>query len=194
MAFFDWLEHSAFSMWIKEPDNVWLGYDLFLASHAVGMAFLVGLSSAVALRILGFAPRVPLGPLEKFFPLMYAGFWVNAISGVVLFAIYPLMPLGNPGFYVKLSGVVLAVLCVRRIRRVVFGDPVCRGLAPVPLQGKALAGTLLFLWLIVITAGRLMAYHGIANVERQVALGMAFIVPALLAAGWAGRRFVWTRA
>lgn len=184
MAFFDWLEHSDFSMWVKDPETLF-GYDLYLSSHAVGMAILVGLSVAVCLRILGFAPRVPLAPMEKFFPIMFAGFWLNAVSGIVLFVIYPRMPIRNPGFYIKLGLVVAAVVCLRRIRHQVFGNPACLGTEPVPQSGRILAGSLLFIWVGVITAGRLMAYHGIANVEWQVSLAMAVgVVPTMLLGGW----------
>lgn len=188
MRFFDWLEHSAFSMWVKDPETVF-GYDMYLTSHAIGMALLVGLSSALALRILGFAPRVPLKPMEKFFPVMFAGFWINAFSGVVLFVIYPLKPIGNPGFYVKIALVVAAILCLRRIRNQVFTRPANRGAEPAPEGGgKGLAAALLFIWLGVITAGRLMAYHGIANVEWQVSVAMTIVVPSMLFIGWLALR------
>jgi hypothetical protein len=154
------------------------------------MAILVGLSAAVALRILGFAPRLPLAPLEKFFPVMFAGFWLNALSGVVLFVIYPVKPISNPGFYVKIGLVVAAVLCLQRMRRQVFGNPASLGTEPVPANGKILAGALLFIWIGVITAGRLMAYHGIANVEWQVSVAMAIVVPAMLLTGWLASRLL----
>ena len=187
MHFFDWLEHCAFSMWVKDPETLF-GYNMYLSAHGVGMAILVGLSSAVALRILGFAPHVPLGPMERFFPVMFLGFWLNLISGVVLFIIYPLMPIRNPGFYIKIGFVLAAVVCLRKIRRQVFGNPACRGTEPVPTNGKVLAGALLVIWAVVITAGRLMAYHGVANVERQTTVAMLILVPVLLGLGWAGLR------
>jgi hypothetical protein len=193
MQFFDWLENSAFSMWVKAPETLF-GYDLYLASHAIGMAILVGLSAAVSLRILGFAPRVPLAPMEKFFPLMFAGFWINALSGVVLFVIYPLKPISNPGFYIKMSLIVTAVVCLRRIRRDVFGNPACRGTEPVPTTGKILAASLLFIWIGVVTSGRLMAYHRVANVEWEVSVAMAIVLPTLLLVAWVAFRLVGQRA
>ena len=96
MEFFAWLEHSGFSMWIKQSESIWPFDLLCLSSHAIGMAILVGLSSAVALRILGFAPRLPLAPMEELFPLMYTGFWINAVSGAVLFSVYPVKAVTNP--------------------------------------------------------------------------------------------------
>ena len=190
MDFFAWLEHSGFAMWIKESDTLLGGYDLYLIAHAIGMAILVGLSAAVALRILGCAPRLPLAPMEGFFPLMFAGFWINAVSGAVLFITYPVKAVTNPGFYIKMGGVVLAVVCLRRLRRQVFGNPVCLGTRPVPMNGKILAGALLFIWVGTITAGRLMAYHGVTDVEWETSLAMLVVTGVMLLAGYAAAPFL----
>lgn len=187
MAFFDWLEQSAFSMWVKDPDTLF-GYDMLLSAHAIGMAMVVGLSSATALRILGFAPRVPLAPMARFFPLMFAGFWIAVFSGLVLFVIYPVKPVGNPGFYLKVGFVLAAAACIRRIRRDVFGNPSYQGTSPVGVPGKRLAVVLLLLWIGILTAGRLMAYRGIANVEWQVSIAMAVVVPVMFFGGWLAYR------
>src|SRR5262245_12632979 len=118
MPFFTWFEHSAVSTWIRESDSIF-AYDLILTCHALGMAAIVGLSSALALRVVGFARGVPLAPMEKYFPFMYGGFWVNAASGLLLFVAYPTRAVTNPGFYIKLTGILLAVVTLRRLRRVV---------------------------------------------------------------------------
>lgn len=183
MEFFVWLGNSSFATWIREGGYLW-AYDVFLTSHAVGMAALVGFSAAVYLRILGFAPGLPLAPMEKFFPLMYAGFWVNAVSGVVLFVAYPVKAVTNPGFYIKMGGVALAVVCIRRVKRQVFGDPVCLGSGSVRINDKILAGASLLIWVGTITAGRLMAYHDIADVERQTSLAMLAATAVLLLGGY----------
>jgi hypothetical protein len=183
MTFFTWLEQSGFSTWIKESTSIW-PYDLLcLSSHSIGMAILVGVSSAVALRIIGFAPQLPLAPMAGFFPVMYAGFWINVLSGAGLFIAYPVKAVTNPIFYVKMAGVVLAVLCIRRIRREVFVDPVRVEIRRGAANPKMLAGGLLFIWLGTITAGRLMAYHDVGSVERQVVLAV-LIVTSVMALAW----------
>lgn len=180
MGFFTSLEESSFATWVREGGFLW-AYDLFLTSHAIGMAIVVGLSAAVALRILGFAPRLPLAPMAKLFPFMYAGFWLNAASGLVLFSAYPTRAVTNPGFFIKMGGVVLAILCVRRLRSQAFRDPAALDRGPAPRRVRILAGTLLFLWWGTILSGRLMAYHGIANVERQASIAVFTVTLALLA-------------
>ena len=180
MAFFTWLEDSSFSTWLKTSESIW-PFDIFcLSFHAIGMAFVVGISSAVALRILGFAPDLPLAPMEKFFPFMYAGFWVNAVSGAGLFIAYPVRAVTNPGFYIKMGGVALALVCIWKIRRQVFGDPMCQGTRPVPANGKTLARALLFIWLGTVTAGRLMAYHGVGSIEWQAPIAVLVVTGVIV--------------
>jgi len=174
------LEHSGLAMLIKQDTAL---YEIPLVLHAVGMALLVGFSTGLYLRILGFAPSLPLRPMEQFFPVMYAGFWLNALSGVVLFSLYPVKAVSNPGFFVKMAGVVLAVVCLRRIKQQVFGDPAKPLDQRLPLADRVLAASAMFVWLVTVTAGRLMAYHGIAGVEWASALAVFVVSLLLVSAG-----------
>jgi hypothetical protein len=195
MPFFDWLEQSTLSMWIKESLSLWPYDILCLSTHAVGMAVLVGFSSAVALRVLGVAPGVPLAPMKPFFPVMYAGFWINALSGAGLFITYPVKAVTNPIFYLKMAGVVAAVVCIRRIKRQVFdaldrapdraNDALAAG------RGRQSAAALLLVWAVTITAGRLLAYKGIPAIEWVTAIGMTALTAVTAAVGY---RFTRMRA
>src|SRR5271167_3278248 len=80
------VELSGFSTWIRESQSIW-AYPTLLFFHTLGLAFVAGMSLVISLRILGVGPGMPVKPMEKFFPLMWAGFWVNAISGTILLAI-----------------------------------------------------------------------------------------------------------
>jgi hypothetical protein len=184
MAFFDWLEHSDLSMWIKESLSLWPYDILCLSTHAVGMAVLVGFSSAVALRVLGFAPGVPLAPMRPFFPLMYAGFWINALSGAGLFITYPVKAVTNPIFYLKMVGVVAAVVCIRRIKRQVFDASDRANDALAAERGRQTAAALLLVWAVTITAGRLLAYKGIPAIEWVTAIGMTALTALTGAIGY----------
>ena len=75
------LEQSGLATWIRESPSIW-AYPTVLFLHTMGIGFLAGASAAIDLRILGFAPKIPLSSMEKFFPVMYFGFWINAISGL----------------------------------------------------------------------------------------------------------------
>ena len=188
MQFLDSLEHSGFSMWIKESMSLW-PYDIFcLSAHAVGMALLVGFSSAIALRVVGFAPGIPLAPMAQFFPVIYAGFWINALSGTGLFITYPVKAVTNPIFYLKIGGVVVAIACVRKIRQQIFSGP---ARAPDPLlvaQAKRPAAALLVTWVVTITAGRLLAYKGIPAIEWMAAIGMVTVAAIAAGVGYVSAR------
>ena len=40
-----------------------------------------GGSAAIDLVLLGFWPKTPVKPLERLFPLIWWGFWINAVTG-----------------------------------------------------------------------------------------------------------------
>jgi len=71
----EWLESTWLSTTLRDSPNVFL-YPTILAFHTLGLAFFVGISSAIALRILGVGRIVPLAPLKKFYPeLGNASLW-----------------------------------------------------------------------------------------------------------------------
>ena len=155
MSFLLSLENSAFGTWVRESKSLW-AYPTILFLHTVGLGFLVGLNAAIDLRILGVARKAPLAPMEKFFKIMWAAFWVNALSGIALLIADATTKLANPVFYIKMSFVALAIINMAALRRRVF-----RGTSmDVARFGRALAITSLIFWGGAITAGRLMAYFG----------------------------------
>jgi hypothetical protein len=84
----EWLEQSSLSTTLRDSPNVFL-YPTILAFHTLGLAFFVGISSAIALRLLGAAPGLRLAPFRSFYPVMWIGFLFNAVSGVLLLVIEP---------------------------------------------------------------------------------------------------------
>jgi hypothetical protein len=158
MQFLLSIERTAFATWVRESSSL-LAYPTILFLHTVGLGFLVGMNAAIDLRILGFADRIPLKPMERFFPVMWFGFWVNALSGTALLAADATTKLANPVFYVKLAFIALAVVVMVTIKRRVFAAPPLDA-ERVPAFGRGLALASLVLWTGAITAGRLMAYLG----------------------------------
>ena len=193
MTFLEWLENTSISTTLRDSPNVFL-YPTILAFHTLGLAFFVGISSAIALRILGVAPNLPLAPLKKFYPIMWLGFLFNATSGVLLLIIEPTKFLTMPDFYVKLLAIAGAVYCnrllyVRRFRHPAAVDP-----HPLPSSDRRLAVAILFLWGVSITAGRLTAYDD-PRVQWQTALGTLGVTVVMLISGYiASRLFGWIRA
>jgi hypothetical protein len=152
-----WLEQTAFGTWVREGNSMW-GYPTILFLHTLGMGCVVGFAAIVDLRILGVASDIPLAPLDRFFPIMWTGFWVNALSGTALFVADATTKFTNPVFGVKMMFVALGVATVHLLRsRVIRGAQHDR---PASRHAQILAATSLVCWICAITAGRLMAYFG----------------------------------
>jgi hypothetical protein len=155
LTFLAGVEQSAFFAWVRESRSL-LAYPGILLLHTYGMAIVVGLVAGIDLRILGFAPALPLAPMRRFLPLMWAAFGVNAVTGMILLLADATTKLANPDFFVKMGFIALAVVIRRALDARVFRDP-DRELAG---SVKALAVASLVCWLGAITAGRLLAYVG----------------------------------
>jgi hypothetical protein len=158
MEFLRAIEQSSFSQWVTGSSSV-LAFPTILLLHTIGMGVVVGINAGIDLRILGLAPALPLAPMERFFPLLWVGFWVNAFTGVILLAADATTKMTNPDFYVKMGFIALAIINLRIIRNRVFRDPFIDK-KPITSDVKILAVTSMIFWLGAITAGRLMAYVG----------------------------------
>jgi hypothetical protein len=153
-GFFLWLEATAVSEWLRESTSVFV-FPTILSVHAIGMGLAVGVNAALALRLLGVAPRVPMAELKSYVPVMWTGFWLNAISGVLLLLAYPTKAFTNPMFYLKLALIGAGMgLFVKMSRRMFVDEPV-----HIPRSnGRLLGAVSLLCWALAITAGRLLAY------------------------------------
>jgi hypothetical protein len=161
MALLQYIENSGFSQWVKQSGSLW-AFPGILLLHTYGMAILVGIIAGIDLRILGLMPALPLAPMRKLMPLVWAAFWVNAITGTMLLAADATTKLTNPDFGVKMAFIVIAVVTQRMIQRRVFDDSEVDR-RPFTRNAKMLAVTSLACWLGAITAGRLLAYVGNAG-------------------------------
>lgn len=157
MKFLQTIEHSAFCAWVREDSSIW-AYPGILFVHTAGMTIVVGISAMVGLRVLGFAPKLPVAPFERFFPIIWGAFWIDAVSGLVLFGADATAKIANPVFGVKMLLIGLAAADMILIRRVVFRD--ARVGHAVPALGKVLAAASLVFWFGATTAGRLLEYVG----------------------------------
>ncbi len=166
------IENSGFSTWVREAPTV-LAYSTVLALHTFGMAFLVGLSGMIALRALGFARALPLAPMEKFFPLIFVGFWVNAATGIVLTMLAARSLLSNPDFYVKLTAIAGAIVSLRMLRDGLFREGAMLDTGAVPLKTRIVAVVMLVFWAVAVTAGRFTAYSWYVRKQSAVAVLIA---------------------
>ena len=159
MQFLASVEHSGFGTWVREAPTIW-AYPTVLFLHTVGLAFLVGINVAIDLRILGVAPNMPLASMEKLFPWMWAGFWINAASGVALLIADATTKLANPVFAVKMVFITLGVINMGWFKKRLFRSPRDLERHPASPRAKRVAIASLIIWVCATTAGRLMGYLG----------------------------------
>ena len=145
-------------MWVHSSPSI-LAYPTILLLHVFGMTLIVSVAIGIDLRLLGFAPALPIAPLGRFVRFVWIGFFFNAVSGTILAAADAVNKFTNFGFYLKMVFIVLALINLQWIDKRVLHDPNVDKL-PVPANVKVFAFLSLVLWLGVILAGRLLAYVG----------------------------------
>ena len=144
------LHDSALATWVRESSSIW-AYPTIITLHTAGLAVLVGASAAVDLRLLGVGRQFPVSSLRGFFPVMWAGFWLNAATGALLFAADPRT---TRIFMIKMAVVAVAVgLVVVTRRAIAIGGP-----STVTPAARVYAAASLVVWVIATATGRLMAY------------------------------------
>jgi hypothetical protein len=153
--FLDTIENLGISTWVRESPSK-LAYPTVLWLHVMGMGVVAGISAMISLRLLGVSPKTPVQPLERLYPLIWWGFWVNAITGTALLLASASKRLVDPTFYIKMIFIFAGVAVLQLTRNKVF-----RTLGPdggLPESATTLAWAGLICWLGAVTAGRLLAY------------------------------------
>ena len=156
MSFLLWLESTGVGKFVREGQSL-LAYPTFTVVHTVGLSVVVGISAIMGFRLVGFAPTLPLAPLNKLFPVIWFGFVLNTISGSGLAAAAASTTIPNPFFLTKITFVLLAVVVLRVLQVKVFRDPEVDD-KPLATSSKILGGSLLVLWLLAMIFGRLIGY------------------------------------
>jgi hypothetical protein len=145
-TFFAAIEQSPVSIFMRE--SLW-AFPTALVLHAVGMGVLAGMATATGLRVLGVASRARLDGFLRLRPVIWAGFWLAAVSGVLLLAAYPAKALTNPVFALKLASLAAALALILRVP-LTTAEPGGRW--------RVAAAASLAAWAGAIAAGRLLAY------------------------------------
>jgi hypothetical protein len=150
------LQASPFTDWLLGSDSIWT-YPLVLTLHTAGLAVLVGASILIHLRLLNVGAAIPLHRFRVLFRFVWAGFVINLMTGLMLFATQAADRIQDPVFGLKLGSIALALWTGVVLRRRVIDAP---GGAPLhPRLVRWLAAGGLALWAVAIVTGRLMAYR-----------------------------------
>jgi len=148
------LEQTALSVWMRESTSV-LAFPFILYLHTLGLALLAGLSVGLDCWLLG-RRAVPSIRLENVYRIMWLGFGINLVSGLMLLAAYPAKALTNWVFFVKMGLVVLAMWVLERLKgelAVASGHT-----REISTPARAFAMLSLLVWAATILAGRYLAY------------------------------------
>src|SRR6185437_11233121 len=180
----DWMQALPISEWITESN--W-GFPIMLVLHSWGMAAVVGILVMLDLRILGLARIAPLSAFPPMMSLAWVGFFINLISGVLMFMADANRLIVNWSFLSKMScvllgGIVTAVLWRRlraagavaarqtavepsvavagggRVVTVSGADPVAAAPLAVDRSVRILAIISILMWSGAILFGRWIAY------------------------------------
>jgi hypothetical protein len=147
-----WLEGTPISQWVLE--SIWAS-PLLLAVHAIGMGIVVGMVIIYCMRVLGLFRGIPVHAFDVFSNIAWAGFLLNAASGVLLFMSNAAALATNWTFLLKIGLIAaggIALGGLGAINRRSAGDDSSSSAA------KRIAVLTLIFWLGALTSGRLIAY------------------------------------
>src|SRR6266850_1237040 len=149
-----WIQDLPLSTWVAESDSIW-GYAFMLFLHAVGMGLTAGLAFVVCLRLLGVGRVMPVSSLRVLFRLFWFGFYLNLVTGVILFMTDATGIARVAELYIKLVFIAFGLWTKTRVRRFIDGE---RSDGEIPAGIRKTAVACIVIWLGVITSGRLIAY------------------------------------
>src|SRR5437868_7815340 len=153
MAILEWIQNLSISTSIAESDSLWWGYAWWLFIHALGMGLTAGLGFIICLRLLGVGQQIPVSSLRVLFRVFWIGFYINLLSGVLLFMTDATGIARVWELYAKLVCLGFALVVMARLRTFVESDA---SDGAVPSRVKQLGYACIGLWLAVSRVGRLI--------------------------------------
>jgi hypothetical protein len=153
-----WLERSSIGTAIRE--STWL-FPTIETLHIFGIILLVGSTSILDLRLLGWAFREDsVSQLaRRYLPWTWAGFAIQLVSGFLLFASEATKMYGNPSFQLKMLLIALAGVNAFVFHTVAYRKVAMWDNAPVAPLGARFAGCFsILLWFGIVAAGRWIAF------------------------------------
>ena len=145
-----WLEDSLIGTTVSS--TLW-GYPIILSLHAIGMATMVGIALMLTIRVLGFAPAIPVTTMAPYWRVAVGGFILNLLSGAALFMGGASMLFFNWAFRIKLLLVVIGLFLTWRLVNICISQT-----DDVLPAHRLLAGVAMTAWIAAIISGRLIGY------------------------------------
>lgn len=165
----DYLQNLALADWVRTSPSLF-AYTGVLTAHAVGLAIVVGVNTIIALRLLGVAPGVPLATLPRLYAIIWIGFFINLVSGLLLFIAEAHTMAAMWLFWAKMIFVALGMIVAELLKRFYFTDVASVQAGVVTRVGRNLAIISLGCWYLALIVGRLTGYPEMVN--HWLGLGM----------------------
>ncbi len=150
---FEWLENTSVALWVGE--SLW-AYPFMLSSHVVGLAIVVGILSMLDFKLLGGFKGIRTGAFLGLIKFAWIGFLINAVSGLLLFSSQASYFVTSTVFLIKLGCIFVGAILTKVMQGKLVEAEAAGSADDVGMKGLAVLS--LLLWLVAITAGRLIAY------------------------------------
>lgn len=155
MNVFEWMEQTSLAIWVGE--SLW-GYPILIGAHSVGLAIVVGTLTMIDLRLLNNFTGIRFEAMTGLLRLAWAGFLINAMSGIALFTSQATTFATNRPFLIKIALIILAAIFTAVIQQRLRDSAADWNDEGVPGAVRAFAVGSICCWLGAIIAGRLTAY------------------------------------
>ncbi|MCY4095927.1 MAG: hypothetical protein OXG05_12480 [Gammaproteobacteria bacterium] len=157
--FADWLDTHAWSTALHESLYM---YPYIETTHVLALTLFVGTLAIVDLRMLGFAYRTtPISTIsQSVLPWTVVGFVIMFVTGLLLFYAIPVRTYHSVWFRIKVIMIVLAAINATHYHYRISKNRILWDNAPRPPRSvRMTAAASLFLWVVVIFSGRMIAYN-----------------------------------
>jgi len=156
MGILESLENTSISLFVRESDSL-LSFPTILTAHAFGYCFIMATNVIVSLRMLGYATSIPFKPLRRLFPVMWIGWIVTTITGVLLVMAAAQKRVPNPILWFKMALLAVATPMMWKFQMKVFEDPSVDE-SNIPASARTMAACQIALWMLIMISGRLIPY------------------------------------
>ncbi len=161
------MDLSRFAVWLAETQgSIALHESLYVytwieAAHVIGITLFVGTIAMVDLRLLGRAfASTPVSEMTaRILPWTFAGFFIMAVTGLLLFYAIPVRTFHSVWFRLKIALFIVAAINIWFFHRHVQRNREQWDRAKVPPRRARVAAAIsLAVWAGVVVAGRMIAY------------------------------------
>jgi len=156
-AVLDYLQNLPLANWVRSSPSLF-AYTTVLTAHAVGLAIVVGVNTIIGLRLLGIAQGIPLAGLRRLYGIVWIGFSINLVSGLLLFMAEAHTMAAMVVFWANLMFVALGMIVAELLKHFYFSDVASVQAGVVTRVGRNLAIISLGCWYLALIIGRLTGY------------------------------------